>query len=74
VVYLSQHWFVDVLAGMALATVAWWGVGRFLDRGARKAERGARTTIRLGDVEPSPRGRGQGEGAGVVLHGEGRTS
>jgi len=40
VVYLSQHWFVDVLAGMALATVAWWGMGRFLDRGAGKEERG----------------------------------
>ena len=74
VVYLAQHWFVDVLAGMALATVAWWGVGRFLDRGARSGERGARTKGRLADVEPSPRGRGQGEGGGAVVQSEGRTS
>ena len=39
VVYLSQHWFVDVLAGIAWATLVWWLVERWLGR--RGSEDGA---------------------------------
>ena len=55
VVYLSQHWFVDVLAGMALATVAWWGMGWFFDRasGRRNGVRRPRSERRGEDV-PMP--------------------
>ena len=55
VVYLSQHWFVDVLAGMALATAAWWGMGRFFDRasGRPNGMRKARVE-RSGGDSPDP--------------------